>query len=123
MTRHAKKEAFQFTGRLSRLVSMYDVAFSHKYHYDDAVPGVTVSATCDLCKQDNFMDNPNAIILTCSNLDLNNTFCIVVCCSDLFANNSGGGWVPGRSAWVCGGSADARRAFEIHYHPLLYPTV
>ena len=102
---------------------MYEVAFSHKYHYDDAVPGVTVSATCDLCKQDNFMDNPNAIILTCSNLDLNNTFCIVV---DLFANNSGGGWVgvPGRSAWVCGGSADARRAFEIiHYHPLLYPTV
>ena len=64
---------------------MYEVAFSHKYHYDDAVPGVTVSAKCDLCKQDNFMDNPNAIILTCSNLDLNNTFCIVVCCSDLFA--------------------------------------
>ena len=72
---------------------MYEVAFSHKYHYDDAVPGVTVSATCDLCKQDNFLDNPNAIILTCSNLDLNNRFCN----TDLFANNSGGGWVPGRS--------------------------
>ena len=89
MVRHAGKDAFKFTDRISRLVSMYEVAFSHKCNSADAVPGVTVATVCELCKHDNFLDNPNATILTCSNLDLSNTFvCIVVCCSDLFANNS-----------------------------------
>jgi len=67
MVRYAKKDAFEFTENHSKLISMYEIALSHKYGEESA--GITtVSSCCNFCKMDNFTHQPDAIITTCAKL-------------------------------------------------------